>query len=183
MPTRPPTRTLTPADAAAYVALRREMLEDSPWAFSSSPADDVGLDSAFIAARLVEPNQAIIGAFDGARLIGAAGLHRDRHLKMAHRARVWGVYVTPSARARGIGSAILTHIFALARTWPGITSLGLSASERSEAARRLYERHGFRAWGREPACLAIDGRIYDEIHMIAFLDSTQPGTPATARIA
>ena len=54
----------------------------------------------------------------------------------------------------------------VARTWPGVNSVGLSVSENSGAARRLYERLGFIAWGREPDCLHLpDGRAFAEIHM------------------
>jgi len=165
-------RSLTASDTAAYIALRREMLDDSPWAFSSSPQDDQGLNPAFIAERLAQPGQAIVGAFDGAgRLVGSAGLRRHTSLKMAHRAHVWGVYVTPAARSRGTATKIFAHLFEVARSWHGVTSLGLSASVRSEAARLLYERLGFVAWGREPGAIVIDGEACDEIHMVKFLDA------------
>lgn len=165
-------RALTPADAAIYIALRREMLLDSPWSFSSSPEDDQGLKPEFITARLVEPGQAIVGAFeDDGRLVGAAGLRRHTSLKMAHRAHIWGVYVTPAARGRGIAAQVMERTLDIARSWPGVNSVGLSASVRSEAARHLYEKLGFVAWGREPAALTIDGKAYDEFHMVKFLDS------------
>ena len=44
-----PIRLLTPADAHAYIAIRREMLVEAPWAFASSPEDDSALDPAAIA--------------------------------------------------------------------------------------------------------------------------------------
>lgn len=166
-------RPLTPADATLYVALRREMLDDSPWAFTSSPQDDQGLDPAFIAQRLTQPGQAIVGAFDGAptpRLVGAAGLRRHTQIKMSHRAHLWGVYVTPAARCRGVATQILTHTLDLARSWPGVTSVGLSVSARADRARALYEQLGFVTWGHEPAAVVIDGQACDEFHMIRFFD-------------
>src|ERR1043165_10249961 len=137
-------RTLMPADASAYVELRREMLNDSPWAFSSSVGDDVGLDAGLVAASLADGRQAIVGAFDdGGRLVGAAGLFKQKHAKMAHRARVWGVYVSPRARGRGVGAGIMRRLIEIARTWSGITSLGLSASEGAPEDRRMYRSLGF----------------------------------------
>ncbi len=165
-------RTLTPADGAAFLALRREMLADSPWSFASSPEDDVAMSPGFMEVKLLEPGQAIVGAFEdeGTRLVASAGLFRDRHLKMAHRARVWGVYVTPGSRGRGVAAAVVERAVEVARSWPGVNSVGLSVSARAVGARRVYERLGFRAWGVEPAVVRIDGEECDEVHMVRFLD-------------
>lgn len=164
-------RSLTPEDAPAYVALRREMLADSPWAFAASPEEDRALDPAFVAMQVQEPGQAIIGAFDeDGALRAVAGIFRQRHPKMAHRAHVWGVYVTPAARRRDLGRQVVSLALEIARSWPGITSAGLSASARSTDACRLYEALGFRAWGREPGALVLDGEAIDEIHMVLFFE-------------
>ena len=169
---RPPDiRRLAPPDAVAYTALRREMLADSPWAFGASPEDDVGLDAAAVASRLAEPRkQAIVGAWDeGGALVGSVGVVRDRHLKMAHRARIWGVYVSPRARGSGVGGRLLAGAIGVARSWEGVNSVGLSVSDHSPEARRLYERCGFRAWGIEPGALVHEARAYDEVHMCLYL--------------
>jgi RimJ/RimL family protein N-acetyltransferase len=167
-------RSLTPTDAQAYIALRREMLADSPWAFASGPDDDEALNPSVVVTRLSQPGQAILGAFDDAgNLLGSAGLYTTHHKKMAHRAHIWGVYITPAARNRGLATALLRATLDLARTWPGITSVGLSVSERSTEAQHLYERLGFKPWGREPGALITGGRSYDEVHMVAFLAQDQ----------
>lgn len=161
-------RPLMPGDAEAYVRLRREMLLDSPWAFASSPGDDHASDPAIVRERLSQPGQAIIGAFDGG-LIGSAGIYRQRQGKMSHRAHVWGVYVTPTRRGHGVGERLMRMAMEVAASWPGITSLLLSASVRSPGAIRLYERVGFRAWGVEPGAIVLDGEAIDEVHMVAWL--------------
>lgn len=172
-------RQVTVDDIPAYVTLRREMLRDSPWSFAASEDADIGCNPEKLRARLQEPAQAIFGAFDadceqaaqpGAPLIGAGGLVGIHHAKMAHRAIIWGVYVSPKSRGRGVGEAIIHTLVGAARTWPGVDSVALSVSERSNAAQRLYERCGFVAWGREPRVLKLDGVAYDEIHMIRMLD-------------
>lgn len=164
-------RPLTPEDSNAYSAIRREMLADAPWAFSSSLGVDSSLDPAVVAQRLREPGQAIVGAFgpDG-ELVGAAGLRRHTSPKMSHRALIWGVYVKPAARSGGLAARILAATLEVARSWPGVDSVGLSVNERATTAQRLYSRLGFAAWGREPKALMLDGRAYDEIHMVLFLN-------------
>jgi RimJ/RimL family protein N-acetyltransferase len=151
--------------------LRRQMLEDAPWAFTATAEEDIGCDPERLAARIVEPGQAIVGAFDAkGRLVGAAGLVRNPKKKLSHRALVWGVYVTPSARGMGIAREVMNAIFDVARFWPGVTSLALCASERAEVAQRLYQSLGFKIWGIEPAAVEIGGHRYAEAHMVAFLD-------------
>lgn len=163
-------RAVTRDDLSSYVELRREMLRAEPWAFAASEDADVGCDEAKMRERLAEPGQALIGAFEGQgagdALIGAAGVLRNRHAKMAHRATIWGVYVTPRARGLGVGAAMIGAALEAARSWPGVDSVGLCVSARGEAAQRLYARMGFVAWGREPGAMVVDGVAYDEIHML-----------------
>src|SRR5262245_40785309 len=101
-------RAIGPTDVSSYVVLRREALADSPWAFHSTATDDLGVDAPRLAARLAEPRNAIIGAFDEAgRLVASCGVVAKAQLKLAHRALLWGVYVTPAARGRGAGRAVV----------------------------------------------------------------------------
>lgn len=166
-------RPLVPADAHAYTAVRREALTDSPWAFSASPEDDLALDPAHIAKRLTESGFAIIGAFEeDGRLLGMAALMLNHRKKLAHRAHIWGVYVSPAARGRGLGETVMRKTLEIARGWPGVTSVSLSASVRSTRAISLYARLGFVPWGTEPGCLVLNGEAIDEIHMVAFLNGT-----------
>lgn len=159
-------RPLGEPDLHAYAALRREMLADSPWSFSSSPEIDVGCDPARHAQRLAEPGQALFGGFDNAgSLIGSLGLRRETNPKMAHRAFIWGVYVQPAHRRRGVADALVRVALEYARTLPGLAWVGLTVSERAPGARRLYERHGFIAWGTEPDALRVDGISVHETHM------------------
>ena len=170
-------RPMKREEAAMYVALRREMLDDAPWAFGASPEDDTRLDAARIARNVSHGesanNYALIGAFDdmpaGLRLVGCAELMRDSTIKTQHRADIYSVYVTPTHRGRGAGLAIIEEAKRMARTWRGVDSLRLSVSVRSPAARRVYERVGFVAWGVEPGCLCVEGEFIDEVHLVCML--------------
>jgi RimJ/RimL family protein N-acetyltransferase len=46
----------------------------------------------------------------------------------------------------------------------------LTVVSENEAARRLYEAMGFVAYGHEKRALKHDGRYYDEVLMVKFLD-------------
>jgi hypothetical protein len=165
-------RLLSPADAPAYVALRRQMLVDTPWAFASSPDNDRGSDAAGVAASMAGPGYAIGGAFDepcGA--LGAGGLAsvavlmRETNPKRAHLAWIVSVYTHPAARRHGLSRRVLTRLIELARTWPGVAALALSVSENAPEAQALYRSLGFAAWGCEPDALRVGHQSYAEIHM------------------
>lgn len=168
-------RPLTPTDADAYSALRREMLADAPWAFAGSgPVDDPPCDPAHVRAQLVNPEHVIIGAWDGSRLVGSAGVLRYTKVKFRHAAFIWGVYVTPTYRGQGLSRRILLAAIDAARTWPGVAVVRLGVSAKSVRAKALYESLGFVVWGMEPDCVRLPGqtgeRGIDEYHLSLALE-------------
>jgi GNAT superfamily N-acetyltransferase len=157
-------RALLPAEAAAYAALRREMLAASPWSFVSGPDDDPRVHEGGAREMLEKPEHRVIGAFDEAGLVAVAGVLREPRAKRRHLALVWGVYVTARARGRGVGRAVVSGAVETARSW-GVDAVWLSVSENAPGARRLYESLGFVAWGVEPDALRTGGKSYAEVHM------------------
>src|SRR5688500_8824944 len=146
-------RALTEDDLEAYLPLRREALLDTPLAFAASPDDDFASSATALAAQMKNaPDWVIFGAFEE-RLIGTAGLIRDRHLKAAHKMHLWGMYVTPAARRKGVAAELLQAAIDHARATAGVEWIFLGVTAAAPAARRLYERAGFELWGTEPDAL------------------------------
>jgi RimJ/RimL family protein N-acetyltransferase len=177
MPSPTPTPTpirLTPADAERYARLRRKMLAEVPWAFDAGP-DDGEAPREDLYARMFTEDQHAVFAIESAHswgltpgrpeLAAAAGLSRTRAPRFAHRARLWGVFVEAKYRGHGLGKAVVSSSIECARGWEGIDYLDLGVSENAAEALRLYERLGFKPWGREPEATAYGGRRYDEIYM------------------
>jgi GNAT superfamily N-acetyltransferase len=158
-------RLLNPGDAEAYVALRKEALVDSPRAFGASPECDRASDVVLVRAMLERHDQAIIGIVDGSRILASTGVRREEAPKRRHIATVWGVYVTPAGRGRGLGKSVVSAAVAHARGWDDVVCVHLSVGEGSGAARSLYESLGFVVWGTEPSALSVNGQLYNEIHM------------------
>ena len=156
-------RHLLPEDTLAFTRLRREYLTNAPLAFASSPEADPASPDAVRQILENYPYSVIMGAFDP-DLVGAVALYRDPQPKSAHKAHLWGMYVAPSHRGRGIGSRLLQtaleHARGLAVDW-----VHLSVTSASPEARRLYERAGFRVWGTEKDALRHDGGVVDEFYM------------------
>lgn len=160
-----PVVQLKPDDADRYVLLRREMLQDSPWAFGASLESDRGSDPAQVRASLAREGYGIFAAVDGEQVVGVAGVRREEVTKRRHIAYIWGVYVTPSHRRQGLSRAVVRAAIEAARRWPDIEVIHLSVSEASPHALRVYESLGFAVWGVEPDCLRVGGRGYTEHHL------------------
>jgi len=161
----PTVRLLGEADVPAYCALRREMIVDSPWAFLGAPGDDPPSQEPFIRDQWADPDNATAGSFEHDRLVGVASAMRSKRTKLRHRAMIMAVYCDPAARGRGHGRAVMDLDIRTAFAWDGVDVIGLSASERSPEAIRLYQSLGFTVWGVEPDVVRIDGASDNEVHM------------------
>lgn len=159
-------RTLTPVDATALFEVRRDGLIDAPLAFLSTPTESrLSVDGI----RDMLTRDVVFGA-GGDRLLGMAGVYTEDREKTAHKAHLWGMYVRPEARGRGLAGALLARVIAHARSLDGVRWLHLGVSETAEHARRCYESAGFATWGVEPEALCHNGRCVAELHMVLKLE-------------
>ena len=159
-------RRLTAHDAEAFRALRLEGLRLHPEAFSASHDGEYSEPLEFFVDRIEHSN--VFGGLHEDALAGVAGLYVRGEEKMRHIGVLWGMYVRASARGTGLGAALVEAVLAHAKT--RVERVEVSVATTNTPARRLYERHGFRAYGIEPSALRIDGRYYDECHMQLQLD-------------
>ncbi len=174
-------RLITDADVAAYRALRLEALRTNPAAFGADYEELQARPLEAEAARLREnapPDHFILGAWDGDALSGMVGMRRNLGVKVRHKAMIWGVYVTPSARGRGVGRALMEAAIARARTIAGLEQLLLAVAAGNPAARALYLALGFVPYGQEPRALHLGDRYLDEEMMILRLAAPAPTAAA-----
>jgi ribosomal protein S18 acetylase RimI-like enzyme len=158
-----------PADAGQLFGLRRAALADSPFSFSASLEDDVWSSENAVQEQMQRvPGPVVFGAI-ATELVGMLGIGRAGKLKERHRAHIWGVYVHPQWRGRGIAGQLIEAAIAHARTLDGVDSLHLSVNETTPGAQRVYERYGFKIWGAEPDALRYGGRSTTEYHMVRAL--------------
>lgn len=164
-------RILTPADATAFFKLRIESLERDPRAFAASTEEDAAMPLEIVAKRLqaVPEGSFALGAFDNGELIGIAGFHRAQRLKMLHKGDIWGVYVTPEFRGRGIARQMLSTILDRLRTYPTLDHVLLHVSDSQAGARHLYESLGFETCGHERRAHKIGDEYVDQYQMVLFL--------------
>jgi ribosomal protein S18 acetylase RimI-like enzyme len=161
-------RSISPKDAAEFWALRFEMLELEPFAYSADLEDHADSSISDQLRRLegLTGGDCAVGAWFEGELVGAAVLRCEPGRKFSHKANVFSVYVKPHARGQGIARAIMVEVIARARMLPQVTQLNIGVMSTQTAARALYESLGFQAWGCEPRALRIEGVFADETYMV-----------------
>jgi RimJ/RimL family protein N-acetyltransferase len=163
-------RLLDAADAAQFRTVRLHAIDTSPTSFLPTRDEEAVIPVDEFATRIAPSGvQAVFGAFDGDTLVGITGVRRDARAKVAHKALIWGVFVDPAYRGRGIAQSLLDSATAhAAKAW-SCKQLTLCVNEINASAERLYASQGFVRFGTEPRSLFVDGRFYDEHHMVKTL--------------
>jgi ribosomal protein S18 acetylase RimI-like enzyme len=161
-------RLFTEQDAQALWDLRMLALETDPWSFVDSPEELRGISVEEFAARLRADHAEnfIVGAFDQQTAVGMVGCYQEVPLKRRHKAWIWGVFVKPAARGRGIARLLMQAAIERTKTTVGVEMVMLTVSVDQPAPRKLYESLGFRSIGVEPKGIKIGNQAHDEEHMV-----------------
>ena len=137
-------------------------LQESPQAFGASYEESVVLLETEAASRLSPKDGGfVLGAFDN-DLLGIVGLARHPGIKVRHKATIWGVYVVPEARGRGIARLLLENLLNRCQTVDGLEDVVLSVVTTNASAKKLYQSLGFEIYGLEKRALKVAGKYNDE---------------------
>jgi GNAT superfamily N-acetyltransferase len=134
--------------------------------FPPVSADEVAAVMDGIVAELDPGRCHLVTASLGQELAGWVLLRRDPYRLVRHWGTVHHLQTHPAHRGRGIGSALMTELRALARDGLGLEQLRLAARG-GEGLETFYARLGWREAGRWPAALRFapdDTR--DEVLMV-----------------
>tara|TARA_R110000868_G_scaffold13409_20_gene62673 strand:+ start:5928 stop:6449 length:522 start_codon:yes stop_codon:yes gene_type:complete len=155
-------RRLEAADALIYRQLRLDALRLSPSSFGGLFEEEQAKDvSEFVDAI---GRNAIFGAWNGTGdLVGTVGLFARAGVKLLHKGVLFGLFVAPDWRTKGIGRALVQHVIREARS--SMEALQLAVATPSTSAVRLYRECGFREYGLERRALKIGGEYVDEYLM------------------
>lgn len=160
---------MTPAKAQTpAIAIRRYEPGDreAVWNLHNDALNEVGAHlgngtwdddlHAIESVYLEDGGEFLVGEQDG-RLIAMGALRRTS----GDRAGITRMRVAPALQGRGIGQALLDALHRRAAEL-GYATLHLDTTVHQKAARRLYERNGYREVGRGPVgpfdCVYYEGR-------------------------
>jgi ribosomal protein S18 acetylase RimI-like enzyme len=161
-------RLLTADDAEAFWHLRLEALRNDSASFADSAEEHQNTTVEMVRERLRAGGPStnfVAGMFEDGKLAATAGFYRSHHNKERHKGNVWGVYVRPESRGKGVARALMQEIIRRARQMEGIEQVLLVASAHLPA-RKLYESLGFEAYGIEPRSLKIGSEYVDDVLMV-----------------
>lgn len=174
---------LRPVHASAYRALMLEAYARDPDAFTASVDEREPLPLSWWEARVSEDPYArelVVGGFEGARLVGVAGLSFELRPKLRHKATLFGMYVHTSARKRGLGRGLVHAALDSARDRRGIRVVQLTVTEGNRPAQALYEDCGFVAFGVEPLAVESGSGYAGKVHMWIAVERASNASMAVA---
>jgi ribosomal protein S18 acetylase RimI-like enzyme len=155
-------RLLNETDLVAFKQIRLRCLKEEPEAFGADYSEGLKLeDQEFLNRIASSEDRFVLGVF-APSLEGVAGFVRAPGIKSRHKGTVWGVYLTPEWRGKGIAGQLIREVIQRASTLKDIEIVQLSVVNSNKSALRLYSSLGFQKYGTEIAALKVGDRYVDE---------------------
>jgi RimJ/RimL family protein N-acetyltransferase len=156
---------LDASHALDYRALMLEAFDLHPQAFTSSVRERAAMPLGWWESRLTSKLDLVLGAFEDGRLAGIVGLAFEPREKARHKVTLFGMYVTPGVRQRGLGYELVQAALAEAQHHGGLRLIQLTVTAGNDAAFNLYRRCGFVQFGLEPMAVRVGEDYFDKIHL------------------
>ena len=160
----------TDADARAFREVRLQALRDHPEAYSADYEVPMAwpMDAWLDRLRASPIYFAVDEAVNKSAWVGMAGIYFGNTLKTRHRGTIWGVYVRPEYRGRGLAGQLVKTCVDWA-VQESLRLVTLYVVTTNAAALATYKRCGFNICGVEPDGIYTHGTYYDEFIMIKWL--------------
>ena len=159
---------LNESDAQLYQAVRLSALKNNPESFGSTYEREVTFSLEYVSQRLAPTkDQFILGAFNSNDLlVGIVSFVRETSLKTIHKGNVFGMYVVPEERGKGLGKSLMSVLIREAKKCDGLEQINLSVVAENSSAKKLYKSLGFEVYGVERNALKFNGQYFNEDLMV-----------------
>lgn len=134
-------------DWQVYRAIRLAMLQESPAAFGSTHAEAASYDERLWRQRLTD-NSVLLARVREAS--AGSAVYSEYGTTDVADANLFGMWVDPALRGKGVGRALISAVVTLARA-AGRRRLVLHVVADNTEAKAFYERAGFAFTGQRPA--------------------------------
>lgn len=165
-------RAIRPDEGELLRDVRLAALRNAPGAFLETEAevasdpDEVWATRA--AASTGEGDQLIMLALADGRPVGMAGIARQIGQRRRHRATLWGVWLDPGHRGRGVGRQLVSAALDWARARE-VRAVYLEVVENEDPSWSLYGRLGFVRREVDPFGAVVDGQDVALEHLVLVL--------------
>ena len=165
-------RAIRPEEGDLLKAVRLAALRNAPGAFLETEAEVAADEDEVWATRAAastgDGDQLILLALADGRPVGMAGIAREIGQRRRHRATLWGVWLDPAHRGRGVGRQLVSSALDWARERE-VRAVYLEVVENEDPSWSLYGRLGFVRREVDPFGAHVDGHDVALEHLVLVL--------------
>lgn len=134
-------RPFAPEAWATFRDVRLTALRTDPGVFSSNHARESARTEEEWRARLTDPDVGTFAVVVGGEVVGMTGIYVDR--ADPRTASLWGSWLRPAWRGRGLSVPMYAARLAWARARPAVERVVVSHRASNQASGRANQKHGF----------------------------------------
>jgi RimJ/RimL family protein N-acetyltransferase len=136
-------KQLTEGDWQALRSIRLKALQSDPSVFGSNYQKESAYTESDWKKMIQNKNTAIFLLYEDDAPIGMTGISIDREDPTKKRANLWGSWLEPHARRRGLSKTMYLARISWAREHPSIEKIIVSHRASNLSSRYANQKHGF----------------------------------------
>lgn len=155
-------KKLSEDDWREFSKIRLAALQSDPSVFGSNYEKESKFGETYWRARLSGTDNAVFMLFDSSNPIGITGISIDRADPDRKSAVLWGSWLAPEYRGRGLSKIMYRARLDWAANHPTVEKIIVSHRASNLASKRANQKHGF-VFTHKTEKIWIDGATEDEI--------------------
>lgn len=160
---------LNPTEWQKYKDIRLQALKTNPTAFANTYEDVLTHPDEKWKEQLEQSQKKdgiiILFAMDGDKVVGMNAFHWTNKPVTKHVAQIFGVFISPEYRGKGIGRLLMDGIISEIKKNPQFIKITLGVNAENSSALKLYESLGLKVVGKHTKELRFGDKFCDELLM------------------